>query len=94
MARTRLFVSFDFDNDRTLKEFIIGQARLADSPFDVTDVSLKEAAPQRDWEAKARRAIAARLASILETGPPASGPKAPPTTRAANTGQSTRPDRA
>jgi len=58
MPRTRLFVSFDYDNDRTLRDFIIGQARLPDSPFEVADHSLKEEAPQRDWETKARSAIA------------------------------------
>lgn len=57
MAKTRVFVSFDFDNDKTLKEFIIGQAKHDDSPFEVADHSLKEAAPDRDWEAKARAAI-------------------------------------
>lgn len=57
MAKKRVFVSFDFDNDRTLKEFIIGQSRLLDSPFEVTDCSLKEAAPEKDWEEKARAAI-------------------------------------
>jgi len=54
----RVFVSFDFDNDRQLKDFIIGQSRLADSPFQVIDHSLKEAAPERDWERKAETAIA------------------------------------
>ncbi len=57
MAKTNVFVSFDFDNDRTLKDFIIGQARLPDSPFQVIDHSLKEAAPQVSWERKARTAI-------------------------------------
>lgn len=57
MAKPRVFVSFDFDNDRALKDFILGQARLADSPFEVIDHSLKEAAPERDWESKARAAI-------------------------------------
>jgi hypothetical protein len=57
MAKTRVFVSFDFDNDNTLKEFIIGQAKLPDSPFDVADHSLKEAAPESDWEKKAEAAI-------------------------------------
>jgi hypothetical protein len=57
MAKTRVFVSFDFDNDRVLKDFILGQARLADSPFEVVDHSLKEAAPENDWEKKARAAI-------------------------------------
>ena len=54
----RVFVSFDFDNDRVLKEFILGQAKKEDSPFEVIDHSLKEAAPERDWEKKARAAIA------------------------------------
>lgn len=57
MAMKRVFVSFDFDNDRVLKDFIIGQSRLTDSPFDVIDTSLKEAAPVKTWEDKARTAI-------------------------------------
>lgn len=57
MAKTRVFVSFDFDNDRVLKDFILGQAKLTDSPFEVVDHSLNEAAPERDWEKKARAAI-------------------------------------
>lgn len=57
MARKRVFVSFDFDNDKVLKDFIIGQARLPDSPFEVIDTSLKEAAPMKTWEDKARQAI-------------------------------------
>lgn len=57
MSKTRVFVSFDYDNDRALKDLILGQARLADSPFEVIDHSLKEAAPERDWEKKASAAI-------------------------------------
>lgn len=57
MAKTKVFVSYDFDNDKTLYDFIIGQAKLSDSPFEVSDHSLKEAAPEKDWEAKARAAI-------------------------------------
>lgn len=57
VTRKRVFVSFDFDNDRVLKDFILGQARLSDSPFEVLDHSLKEAAPERDWMTKARAAI-------------------------------------
>lgn len=29
MAKKRVFVSFDFDNDKVLKDFIIGQAHPA-----------------------------------------------------------------
>jgi len=57
VSKKKVFVSFDFDNDRVLKDFIIGQARLADSPFEVVDHSLKEAAPEPDWPKKARAAI-------------------------------------
>ena len=57
MAKKRIFVSFDFDNDKVLKNFIIGQSKLPDSPFEVIDHSLKEAAPEKEWEEKARRAI-------------------------------------
>lgn len=53
MPKTKVFVSFDFDNDKVLKNFIIGQAKLADSPFEVSDHSLKEAAPERDWKKNA-----------------------------------------
>lgn len=55
--KKKVFVSFDFDNDKTLKEFIIGQSKLEDSPFEVTDLSLKEAVAEQDWLEKARRAI-------------------------------------
>lgn len=57
-TKKRVFVSFDFDHDRALKDFILGQAKLADSPFEVTDHSLKEAAPEHGWEKKAASAIA------------------------------------
>jgi hypothetical protein len=57
MAKKRAFVSFDFDNDKALKTFIIGQAMLADSPFEVVDCSLKEAKPEKSWEDHARTAI-------------------------------------
>lgn len=57
MPKNPAFISFDFDSDRVLKEFIIGQSKLDDSPFEVIDHSLKEAAPEKDWVEKARRAI-------------------------------------
>lgn len=57
MAKTPVFVSFDFDNDKGLKELLIGQTRNEDLPFEVIDHSLKEAAPEKDWLDKARKAI-------------------------------------
>lgn len=57
MSKKRVFISFDFDHDRALKEFIIGQSKLPGSPFEVIDHSLKEAAPEREWKEKARARI-------------------------------------
>src|SRR5258708_2119574 len=53
-VKKRVFVSFDFDNDRGLKDLLVGQSRLSDSPFDIFNHSLKEAAPERTWEDKAQ----------------------------------------
>lgn len=69
MAKTRVFVSFDFDNDKVLKDLIIGQAKHDDSPFEVADHSLKEAAPEKDWETKARAAISRSDKFIVMLGP-------------------------
>ena len=69
MAKKRVFVSFDFDNDKTLKDFIVGQARLPDSPFEVVDTSLKEAAPMKTWEDKARAAIKRSDIVVVMVGP-------------------------
>lgn len=55
--KKKVFISFDFDNDATLKDFLIGQAKNSDSPFEVSDYSLKEAAPEKAWLGKAHRAI-------------------------------------
>jgi len=68
MAKKRVFVSFDYDNDRVLKEFIIGQSRLPDSPFAVVDCSMKEAAPQRDWERVAEGKIAGADLVVVMVG--------------------------
>ena len=68
MAKKHVFISFDFDNDKTLKEFIIGQSKHEDSPFEVHDNSLKEEAPEKDWLDKARTAIARSEVFIIMLG--------------------------
>jgi len=67
--KKKVFVSFDFDNDKKLKDFIIGQSKNSDSPFEVVDHSLKEAAPERNWETKADRAIGRSEIVIVMVGP-------------------------
>lgn len=69
MAKTKLFVSFDYDHDRRLRDLIVGQAKLPESPFEVSDYSLKEAARQSQWETKARTAIARADVFVVMLGP-------------------------
>lgn len=64
----KVFVSFDFDNDKTLRDFLIGQAKNADSPFEVSDYSLKEEAPEADWLKRAQTAIARSDVFIIMLG--------------------------
>ena len=39
MAKTKVFVSYDYDNDAALKDTLIGQSKLPDSPT-VSDSSV------------------------------------------------------
>jgi hypothetical protein len=57
MSKKKVFISFDFDNNLDLKNLLVGQAKLPDSPFEISDWSLKEAGPEKDWEEKAREKI-------------------------------------
>lgn len=52
-TKRRVFISFDFDNDGGAKIMLAGQAKLADSPFDFKDSSVKEHLTG-DWKAKVR----------------------------------------
>ena len=53
----RVFISFDYDWDLDLKNLLVGQAKYPDSPFEISDYSIKTASPQ--WRDEARRRIAA-----------------------------------
>lgn len=55
--KKRVFVSFDYESDKALGRFIGGQAKHPDTPFEIIDWSMKEAAPERNWERKARERI-------------------------------------
>ena len=41
MAKTRAFISFDYDHDLDLKNLLVGQAQHSDSPFEIADWSVK-----------------------------------------------------
>ena len=52
----RAFISFDYDHDSGVKALLVGQAKNSDTPFNITDFSIKEAISS-DWKAKARTRI-------------------------------------
>lgn len=56
MTKKRVFISFDYDHDRDLKDLLIGQARNEDSPFDVVDMSIKEEI-KYNWKDSAKKRI-------------------------------------
>jgi hypothetical protein len=57
MPKKKVYISFDFDEDKALKDLLIGQAYNPACPFEVIDHSLREAAPEARWEEKARARI-------------------------------------
>jgi MTH538 TIR-like domain (DUF1863) len=57
MAKTRVFISFDFDHDESQKHLLVGQAKNPDSPFDLADWSSKEHLTG-DWQAKIKAKLA------------------------------------
>src|SRR5260221_3000959 len=57
MATKKVYICFEYDKDRTLKDLLIGQSHNHECPFEVIDSSLKEAAPEKGWEEKAKHKI-------------------------------------
>ena len=56
MAKKRTFISFDYDNDSDLKTLLVGQSKNPDSPFEIVDMSIKEAIAT-NWKENVRRRI-------------------------------------
>lgn len=43
MKKIKAFISFDYDHDLKLKNALVAQLKLDDSPFEINDVSIKQA---------------------------------------------------
>jgi hypothetical protein len=54
--KTKVFISFDYDHDEDIKNLFCGQAKHDDTPFEITDMSVKEALIG-DWKEKVRQKI-------------------------------------
>ncbi len=56
MAKTKAFISFDFDHDEFLRIALVGQSIHPNSPFEIIDRSVKDHLPG-DWQNKVRGRI-------------------------------------
>ncbi len=56
MAMKRVFISFDFDHDEELRDALIGQADMNDSPFNIADYSVHEPFDE-NWRQRVRERI-------------------------------------
>ena len=63
---SRVFVSYDYDNDLDLKNLLVGQARNKDTPFSVEDWSVKYSS--RGWKSDARSRISRASQVIVICG--------------------------
>ena len=57
MAKTRVFISFDYDNDARQKDLLVGQSKHPDTDFEFADWSSKEHLTG-DWKAKIKAKLA------------------------------------
>lgn len=55
MAKTKVFLSYDYEHDSDMKDNLIAESKRRDSPFSINDLSLREKVS--DWQQKARTAI-------------------------------------
>lgn len=53
MAKSKVFISFDYDYDSDLKTLLVGQAKNPDTPFEIADWSVKEHI-DGDWKKKVK----------------------------------------
>jgi len=52
MAKKRAFISFDFDHDEDLRNLLVGQAKNPESPFEISDYSVRKPWAENNWETK------------------------------------------
>ena len=57
MAKKKVFISYEYDRDHHLKGSLVTQAKRPDSPFSISDFSLKESTPDPEWLRKAQSRI-------------------------------------
>src|SRR6267378_3958886 len=64
----RAFVSFDYDNDSSLRDLLIGQSKHPDTNFELHDWSVKEPFAASNWKQRVREKIKASDLVIVICG--------------------------
>jgi MTH538 TIR-like domain (DUF1863) len=64
----RAFVSFDYDNDSSLRDLLIGQSKHPDTNFELHDWSVKEPFAASNWKQRVREKIRASDLVIVICG--------------------------
>lgn len=54
--KKKAYICFDYDHDLELKECLVGQSKNPDSPFSISDVSIKQEI-ESNWKQYARQRI-------------------------------------
>lgn len=66
--KRRAFISFDYDHDEDLRNLLVGQSKHEDSPFDISDWSVKEPIRSANWEAQVYEKIKKVDLAIIMVG--------------------------
>lgn len=69
MDKKKVFISFDYDNDAFLRDSLVGQSKLEDSPFEIEDWSVKEPWDEKKWKEKCLSKIKRTDLVIVMVGP-------------------------
>ena len=64
--KTPVYISFDYDHDRDLKDLLVGQSRFKDSPFAIVDHSIKK--ETKAWKADAKTRVGRAFVVIVICG--------------------------
>lgn len=67
MATKSAFISFDFDHDEELRDALVAQAKNPDSPFSITDWSVREPITE-NWRENVRDLISRTDLTIVICG--------------------------
>jgi hypothetical protein len=51
--KKKVYICFDFDEDKSLKDLLVAQCKIKNCPFEIVDASLREEVKKKNWADKA-----------------------------------------